>query len=165
MKISKYIVTTAVIILFVIFWVGGSKPLDKAVGADKIDSDIQATLMRSVALKNADGSTTYENAVFELDAAADSEAANELIKAMGNVTCRKRGLMLPFEKVYVYVTGQDNLSISFSSEGKAVQLVLLSGDSTLYDTGSKRRSFDVAEYAFEKLANVVEQYGEVKPQL
>ena len=84
---------------------------------------------------------------------------------MGDITCRKRGFMLPFEKVYVYVTGQDNLSVSFISEGKKVELVLLSGDSTMYDIGSKKRSFDVAEYTFEKLARVVEQHGKVKPQL
>ena len=84
---------------------------------------------------------------------------------MGDITCRKRGFMLPFEKVYVYVTGQDNLSISFSADGKSVELILLSGDSTVYDVGSKRRSFSVAEYSFERLAKVVEQYGEIRPQL
>ena len=92
-------------------------------------------------------------------------AAKALIKVMGDVTCRKRGLMLPFEKVVVYSTGQDNLSISFTSGGKKVELVLLSGSSTLYDVGSKSRSFDVAEYTFEKLAKVIEEHGSVSPQL
>ena len=165
MKASKYIITTAAIVLLVSIWVTGSKPLGSMVGVDKIDSNIEATLMRAVEVKNSDGSITYENAVMELNASADSEAAKALIKTMGDITCRKRGFMLPFEKVYVYVTGQDNLSVSFVSEGKKVELVMISGDSTLYDIGSKNRSFDVAEYTFEKLARVVEQHGKVKPQL
>ena len=165
MKTSKYIITTVVIILFVVFWVIGAKPLDEMIGADKIESNISATLMRSIEFKNADGSITYENAVIELDTPADSDAAKELIKTMSDITCRKRGIMLPFEKVYVYVTGQDNLSISFLSGGKKVELVLLSGDSTLYDIGSKSRSFDVAEYTFEKLAKVIAEHGEPQTQL
>ena len=165
MKASKYIITTTVIILFVIFWVGGSKPLDKMTGIDNADSDINVTVMRAVELKQSDGSITYENAVIELDAPKDSEAAKAITKAMADITCRKRGIMLPFEKVYVYVTGQDNLSIKYSAGGKSVELIMLSGDSTVYDVGSKRRSFSVAEYSFEKLAKVAEQYGEVKPQL
>jgi len=165
MKISKYIVTTVVIILFVVFWVGGAKPLDKMVNIDKMDSDIEATLIRSVEFKHSDGSITYDNAVIELSGSADSEAAKALIKTMGDTTCRRRGFMLPFEKIYVYVTGQDSLSISFSADGRKVELVLLSGSSTLYDTGTKNRSFDVAEYTFEKLAKVVEEYGSPRPQL
>ena len=165
MKISKYIITTTLIILFVIFWVGGSKPLDKMTGIDRADSDIKGTLMHAVELKQADGSVTYENAVIEFDAPAGSEAAKALVKAMNDITSRKRGIMLPFEKVYVYVTGQDNISISFSYEGRKAELIMLSGDSTVYDIGAKRRSFSVAEYSFERLAKVIEQYGEVKPQL
>lgn len=165
MKASKYVITTVMVILLVVFWVIGAKPLSDMVKTAEIDSNIEATLMRSIEIKNADGSITYENAVIEFNEASDSEAAKALIKVMGDVTCRKRGLMLPFEKVVVYSTGQDNISISFTSGGKKVELVLLSGSSTLYDVGSKSRSFDVAEYTFEKLAKVIEEHGSVRPQL
>ncbi len=165
MKASKYIITTVAVVLLVSIWVTGSKPLGEMVDIDKLDSNIDATLIRTVELQNSDGSITYENSVTELDAPAESEAAKALINTMSDITCRRRGFMLPFEKVLVYSTGQDSLSITFSAGGKKVDLVLLSGDSTLYDIGSKRRSFDVAEYTFEKLAKVVEQHGTSREQL
>ena len=155
----KNLISVAAIVLIALgVWMGWTRPLGEVLRAAEMDSPVDATLIRSIPVPQADGSVVYESQVIRLQADPGSEAALALAGALEEVRVRVR-LRLPFERVTVYATGQDSLSVTFSSEGKTRDLVLLSGSGTLYDMGVSGRSYAVEAGAFETLARVVEEYG------
>ena len=123
----KNLISVAAIVLIALgVWMGWTRPLGEVLRAAEMDSPVDATLIRSIPVPQADGSVAYESQVIRLQADPGSEAALALAGAMEEVRVRGR-LRLPFERVTVYATGQDSLSVTFSSEGKTRDLVLLSG--------------------------------------
>lgn len=109
-----------------------------------------------IPIEQEDGSTVYENKVYEFREVADSDAGKAILEALTEIQCRQR-FRLPFEKVMVYSSGHDSISISFASDGKPLELVMLSGSSTMYDLGSNQ-TFQVGKDAFAPLSAIAAQY-------
>jgi hypothetical protein len=156
---KKTLLIAAVIILIALgVWLGWTRPLGEVLRAAEMDSLVDATVIRSIPLRNADGSGSYRTEVFRLQAPPDSDAAIALTEVMGEIPCQGRW-RLPFERITVCETGRDSVSITFSSGGRTRDLVLLSGSRTLYDMGISGWAYRVDDGAYEALAAVVEEYG------
>ena len=154
----------AIILIALAIWLGWTRPLGDVLRTAEIDSLVDATVIRSIPLQSADGSVSYQQQVIRLQAQPDSEAALALAAVMEEIPCQGKP-RLPFEQITLYETGRDSLSITFSSDGRARDLVLLSGSGTLYDMEISGWSYRVEEGAYEALAAVVEEYGALQEDL
>ena len=149
---------SAAVVLAAILYFTRSQSLGVLLSTDQITSTVEATLVQSTSIKNADGSISIRNPVIELPQPADSEAGAALIDAIDSVSCR-HWLRLPFEKVLVYSSGGSSLSVSFSVGNQSVVLSLLEDSRTLYDLGGSGQSYRVPKDTFPLLQEVVLTYG------
>lgn len=158
MKIQKGKIITIIAVVLTLAVYFFPRPLTKQLGLEQFESILSASIMRSNPIKQENGSTRFETVIIELEANADDPAAQELYDAMRKIDTVKR-LRLPFEKALVFTTGYDSLSITFSANGKRVDLSMLSDSHTIYDLGIRSRQFHVNPDCFEELAAVIEKYG------
>ena len=129
------------------------------IGTARDGSHINFTFIDSVELPQSNG-VIYNSIVIELNTTAGEAAADELFDVLNSIKCRKR-IQMPFWEPELYKTGKDNISITFVSDDAKVDLSFLSGNITIYDIGTKNRSFKVSDYeeAFNSLAEVARKYG------
>lgn len=158
MRIQKGKVVLLFVVAFVLAIWFYPRPLTKCIGLEQFDSKIEATLVRPTPIQQEDGSTVYEHIKVELETESDSAVAQELYNVMSDIRAIRRW-RLPFEHVIVYSTANDSVSLSFQVDGETVYLSLLSDTHTIYDIGFKNRQFYVNDNTFERLAGIVEKYG------
>ncbi|MBR3694306.1 MAG: hypothetical protein IKL88_07260, partial [Erysipelotrichales bacterium] len=92
----------------------------------------------------------------------ESEAVQELLDTLNSISARQR-VFFPFERISVYRTGYDTLSIMFEANGERIDASMMKDFSTLYDSGtSPYKAYVVGIESFEKIASVIEKYGEVE---
>lgn len=158
MKTQKGKLLALFLVMAVIIVLIGPKPLIKLLGAEQMNSGIQAELICPTPIEQENGGIIYERVITELDAKAGSEAAQELYKAMSEIYAIGRW-RLPFKNVLIYSTNHDSLSITFSIDGNTVDLMLLSGSHTIYDFGVRSQQFYVKGDTFKQLSTIIEKYG------
>ena len=162
---SKRDVITWVLMIamaFGVWYLRTAAPLGDAAKVRGEDFTVEATLIREIPHKEADGSKTYTHEIISFTAEAGSEEAEELLQVMNEITCRSRW-KVPFERATVYKTGQESVELYFRLDGRVVDLSMLSDAQTIYDLGSRSRQYSVSNSAFEELAACIEHNGEACP--
>lgn len=148
----------AVILGMVMFGLTLGQSLEKAAGKNLRSMDLDITLMTSVKVQEDNG-YRYEEYIWDLQAEAGSSAAEAFYDAMDQITVHRR-MRLPMERNYVYLTGENNLSVTMRSKEERIDLTLLTGSHSIAVSGERDKLFRISDdSAFYSLEAVVKQYG------
>ena len=153
--LSSLLVCAAALALIVNGWLLiGGMPLGIPVPIDRIDSDVNVTLI----LPQGEGAG--KSSSHELQGAADSEGIREVLELLEQTPVHRR--LVLSGSAPVADSGTASLSVSFACGSRSYNLVWLDGDALISDIGSGYCAYSVhgsADDAFSRLCSIITQQG------